>query len=196
MKTLDAYTKELSDKTAKKLKLKPEKTLESWAERHRVGAKALQELKTLFLPEITPDNADSPESRTQKKLRLASQDAGGMLLRNNSGSAMREDKRGVPHPVRFGLGNTSLAVNRRFKSSDLIGITPVKVGPGMLGRDIGVFTAVEVKSTNFTFSENDERLAAQRNFLQTVRLMGGIGIFATTVMEFDMACRTFVERGF
>jgi hypothetical protein len=102
------------------------------------------------------------------------------LLRNNNGAF--EDKTG--RWVRYGLGNVSKKVNKIMKSSDLIGITSIVITPDMVGRTIGVFTAIEVKDINWKPSEKDQRYIAQRNFINIVKSKGGIGDFvndATTL---------------
>lgn len=122
---------------------------------------------------------EKSEKRIQKELRLAAQDMNGMLLRNNSGVAREPDAHKGIRVIRYGLGNTSVTVNRRFKSSDLIGILPVFIGKEHLGRKFGVFVAVETKKPGFKFRLGGERTMAQANFLMTVNNLGGLGIFAT-----------------
>lgn len=57
-------------------------------------------------------------------------------------------------------------------SSDLIGWTSVEITPGMVGRRLAVFTAVEVKKPG------GKPTAEQLNFLQRVQDAGGIAVLA------------------
>lgn len=82
------------------------------------------------------------ESTIQAKIRLRASTLGWKVWRNNVGVLM--DSRGVP--VRFGLANDSKAVNSSFKSADLIGIRPLLITPGMVGKTIGQFVSIECKA--------------------------------------------------
>lgn len=55
-------------------------------------------------------------------------------------------------------------------SSDLIGWTPVTITPGMVGRRVAVFTAIEVKRPKEHLRPN------QADFLRVVSDFGGIAI--------------------
>ena len=113
------------------------------------------------------------ESEVQAKLRLAAAKRGAALWRNNSGACRDETGR----LIRYGLGNDSAKLNAVWKSSDLIGITPVRITPDMIGRAIGVFTAVEVKREDWVWRATP-REKAQNQFLKDVARRGGIGLFA------------------
>ena len=119
------------------------------------------------------------ESEVQQQIRLAVGSA-GYLWRNNSG-AFRDEK---GRWIRYGLANESKQFNEVCKSSDLIGITPVTVTPDMVGKTIGVFTAVECKQPGWKLLPSDKRGAAQLNFINLVRACGGIAGFARSVEEF------------
>lgn len=100
------------------------------------------------------------------------------LLRNNSGAL--EDKTG--RLVRYGLGNVSKKHQENFKSSDYIGITEVLITPDMIGKIVGVFTAIEAKREDWNETKKlDKHEIAQNNFLQWVKLKGGIAGFANTI---------------
>jgi len=150
-------------------------TLREWQMRHGVTDAAMQELYSMVHP-TTTNSAPHSESHIQSLIRLEAPRHGAMLLRNNSGACKDETGR----LIRFGLGNDSERVNQAFKSSDLIGITPVG--------DVGVFTAVEVKKPGWTGPTND-RERAQAAFLLHVQRLGGIGIFATCVEDYAHAVR-------
>ena len=104
-------------------------------------------------------------------LRLAADELGFALLRNNSG-AWRNPSTG--QWTRYGLGNTSERLCRVWKSSDLIGIGPQ-----------GRFLAVEVKPSGWTWQGTDHE-HAQSAFHDWVRHRGGLAGFAT--------CRADLER--
>lgn len=55
-------------------------------------------------------------------------------------------------------------------SSDLIGLKAVKITPEMVGTEIAVFVAIEVKLPNGKVQDN------QINFLEMVKKLGGKGI--------------------
>lgn len=121
----------------------------------------------------------TPEQIAQDDVELAAPRQGCRLLRNNNGACQTEDGR----QIRFGLGNTSKRVNQQIKSSDLIGITEVVITPEMVGKKVGIFTAIEVKPDGFkvkTQYREGSREWAQENFCQFVRNMGGFAGFATS----------------
>ena len=102
---------------------------------------------------------------------------GSFLLRNNS--FVLKNKEGTP--VRAGLGNISQEQNKKFKSSDYVGITPIKITPDMVGKTIGIFTAVEFKKEGWIFNPNDDHEKAQLAFIDWVNARGGIAGFAASV---------------
>jgi hypothetical protein len=104
------------------------------------------------------------ESSEQKRIMLAMSGVGSIVWRNNTGVLKNEE--GIP--VRFGLC---------VGSSDIIGITPVMITQEMVGRCVGIFTAVEVKSaTGRTKPE-------QQIFLDAVKKAGGIAGVARSVED-------------
>lgn len=102
---------------------------------------------------------------------------GSMLFRNNSGVLRNE--RGTP--IRFGLGNTSSQMNRIFKSSDQIGITPVQCP---CGRHYGVFTALEMKKPGWKYRNSDQTALGQLNFINRIREKSGIAGFIQSEEDF------------
>lgn len=116
------------------------------------------------------------EYEVQAEIQIEAAKFDCILMRNNSGAL----KDATGRLVRYGLGNDSKAKNDVVKSSDLIGITTVTVTPEMVGQKIGVFTALEVKREDW--KENEEkRTVAQRNFIEWVKLRGGIAGFVSKV---------------
>lgn len=149
--------------------------LQEWAMRWRIPQEAWNELYSLFHPNIVP-TGNYTETGLNAMLRIAAPQNGAILWRNNSGALLDKDGR----PVRYGLGNDSKRINDVFKSSDLIGITPVV----WAGKVFGVFTAVESKKADWRPGEDRERETAQAAFLTKVEAMGGIGLFARTVDDY------------
>lgn len=120
------------------------------------------------------------ESAVQNHILLESARSGCDLWRNNVGCL--KDERGVP--VRFGILNDTKEMNKRFKSSDLIGITPTYITPQMVGRIIGIFTAVECKESDWVYNPRDDHQVAQKAFIDLVLRNGGNAGFAPTVEDF------------
>lgn len=130
------------------------------------------------------------EAATQKQIRLATNLTDGLLLRNNSGVWV--DGRGIP--VRYGLGNDSAKLNKKFKSSDLIGVTPLLIGPRHVGQTWGVFTAIEVKRPGWIYKGTSTE-EAQAFFMETIRKKGGIAAFATSPENYFKAIAEIFHGG-
>lgn len=128
----------------------------------------------------------SSEAVIQQQVRLAFASVGPMF-RNNVGAC--EDKTG--RQIRYGLGNDSVQLNREIKSSDLIGITPVTAYLATAGRwvTLGVFTALEVKSSTWHMTPGDERAMAQAKFHAIVREAGGFAGFVTDPVDINSIIR-------
>lgn len=118
------------------------------------------------------------ESEIQQKIQIAARYQGCRLMRNNSGALKDETGR----VVRYGLGNISKVQNAEIKSSDLIGITTIVITPDMVGKRIGVFTAIEVKKEEWNQNKKlDKREEAQLNFINWIKTLGGFAGFATSI---------------
>lgn len=115
------------------------------------------------------------ESVAQQQVRLTLARIGALMYRNNTGACTDESGR----VIRYGLSNESAQLNAVVKSSDLIGIVPVAVTPEMVGRTIGVFTAIECKRPGWHLTPGDKRGQAQQKFIDIVVSAGGMGGFAT-----------------
>lgn len=118
------------------------------------------------------------ENELQQEIQIQSIHKGCNLMRNNSGALKDETGR----LVRYGLGNVSKQHNENLKSSDLIGITQVLITDEMVGKWIGVFTAIEVKKEAWKHGKKlDKRETAQSNFIKWVVARGGFAGFANKV---------------
>lgn len=116
------------------------------------------------------------EDEVQQLVQIEAAKYKMILMRNNSGAL--KDKTG--RLVRYGLGNISESSNAKMKSSDLIGITEVLITPDMVGKTLGVFTAIEVKKQGWKY-KGDEREIAQKNFIDWVIGRGGLAAFVESV---------------
>ena len=153
----------------------------NWARRNRVSQEAVNDLLRILDPGLPGGECgpEKSEGAVQAALQIAAAKRGAALWRNNSGATLDAEGR----MVRYGLANTSSKLNKRFKSSDLIGITPVTISELHVGRVLGVFTAVEVKAPGWKQIPSDDRAAAQAAFLGVVKSKGGIGTFAQSVKD-------------
>ena len=156
--------------------------LDEWAARWDVHPHALLDLRMglgiahrSVEPAIAQEGAPGSESRQQSLVRLEAPAKGVWLTRNNVGALM--DDRG--RLVRYGLWNESKQQNAVTKSSDLIGIKPILVGPQHVGRVIGQFVAREMKEERWTFNPRDKHEQAQLNFINFITAKGGDACFAT-----------------
>lgn len=136
-----------------------------WAVRWGVPRQAIDDL--VARTTAAREDGENHEGDVQARIRLDAPKWGGALWRNNNGSAYNKQGR----PVRFGVGNDSVKINRVWKSSDLVGIAPG-----------GTFLAVECKREGWRWTGTD-RERAQWNFLTNVQALGGRAGFATCVED-------------
>ena len=106
---------------------------------------------------------DMKETNLQQLIRVEASKLGLVLSRNNSGSF--ENKMG--RRVKFGLFNPG--------GSDLIGFQPMIVTQEMVGKNIAVFTAIEVKQPG------KKPTKEQQNFIDFVNKNGGIAFVCEDV---------------
>lgn len=151
-------------------------SLEAWAVRWRLPPEAMAELRLLYVPHGAPGASASgdPEAYAQSLIRLEAAQKGLYLWRNNVG-AFRDDNGRF---VRFGLANDSAQLNDKFKSSDLIGLRPLVIQPGHVGKLLGQFVAREVKAPGWTYTATP-RERAQAAFVHLVQSNGGDASFTT-----------------
>lgn len=164
--------------------------LEEWAVRHGISREAMTDLRNLYVPEVKSVEGSS-EARVQSEIRLAAAERrdGSKLLRNNSGAG---DIDGSGRVVRWGLGNDSKELNKVYKSSDLIGPTPVLVQPHHVGRTFGVMTCIEVKESGWTKPKNEHE-RAQMAFLVDMANRGAIAGFAAHPADYARFIAEFVR---
>lgn len=112
------------------------------------------------------------EAVVSAQVRVEAAERGGILWRNNVGAAIDASGR----HIRYGICNDSKRINARFKSSDLIGILPVKITMGHVGAVIGQFIARECKKADWIYKGTD-REKAQLRFIELVTSMGGNAAF-------------------
>lgn len=143
-------------------------TLLEWQRKHGITTEALADLVTMVGLDVPRSTKGTPEARVQDEARLLASKMGWRLFRNNVG--VLKDERGVP--VRYGICNDSPAMNKRIKSSDLIGIRPVVITPDMVGSTIGQFVAREVKKAGWKY-KGTEHEQAQLAFGTLIIGLGG-----------------------
>lgn len=148
--------------------------LYQWARAEGVPFEAIRRLEQLLrvYDEENVTGHGRSEAAVQAKVRTRGSELGMRLWRNNVGAL--PDRMG--RMVRYGLCNESPRMNASIKSSDLIGIRPVLIGPEHLGTIIGQFVAREVKEEDWRYS-GDTHEQAQLRFLEIVLALGGDAAF-------------------
>ena len=164
-------------------------TLHDWIQRWWpvLPAHARIELSQIVQPHehVRPGASDQSETSVQSNICLfASQNYRAPLWRNNSGAGEFTDEYGKTRYVRFGLGNQSAPLNKKWKSADLIGMIPMVIQQRHIGHTIGRFLAVETKPEGWVLKPSDKRAQAQSNFLNSVASFGGLAGFAQSVNDF------------
>ena len=155
-------------------------TLQQWAQRWGVPVQAMSELSLVLQePVVSQVKGGKSENFVAQQAQLDATKEGCRLWRNNVGMLMNED--GVP--VRYGLCNESSKINKKTKSSDFIGATPVVITQAHVGQTLGVFTAIETKKQGWKYSGNDHE-KGQLNFLNIVASLGGIAAFINDANQF------------
>ncbi len=152
-----------------------------WAQRHpQAAAEFISMVQTVAPSTIEPP---ASEARAQQEARMEAGRRGMVLWRNNVGATKSKEPCNCPvcgfkfnlerAPVRYGLANDSEKMNKRVKSSDLIGIKPILITPAHVGTVIGQFVAVEVKAPGVPINLKDDQQAGQAAFGGLVTQFGG-----------------------
>jgi hypothetical protein len=160
-------------------------TLIQWAIKWGIPLEALDDFKQ----QLGMDDGSEPvvgkhgvplisEAGAQTHVRCAAAERGMVLWRNNVG-AMQDDTGRV---VRYGLANESKAMNKRVKSSDLIGIRPIRIKPHHVGGILGQFLSREMKEPGWRYTGTD-REVAQLRFMEIVLAHGGDAAFSTGELD-------------
>ena len=105
----------------------------------------------------------SNEAYVQNKIRLAVGHGKIRLFRNNTGALL--DIKG--RLVKFGLCKGS---------SDLIGFKTITITPDMVGKEVAIFSAIEVK-------DKGKATVEQKKFIDIIQNAGGIAGVAKNVNE-------------
>lgn len=128
------------------------------------------------------------EKKTQVEIQLAFNKGRRRLWRNDNGicyqarniSRCKDSMILVdPKVMHYGLCKDS---------SDLVGFTSVTITPEMIGAEIAIFTAIEVKSEEGRLTEG------QSNFIKMVNNFGGISFVARSLKEAEKEISDAVER--
>ena len=114
--------------------------------------------------------ARSDEAKVQNDIQLAMLGTPAKLLRNNVGGL----KDSTGRFVAYGLGSHGGKVLRG--PSDLIGWRTITITPDMVGRQVAVFAAVEVK-------DRAKATPEQEQFIAQVQAAGGLAGVARSVEE-------------
>lgn len=147
--------------------------INEWAIKWNIPLEALSDLLNEPNPEVI--HPGMSEASVQQRVRLAGSKKGMRLWRNNVGAYKDE----YGNFIRYGLANESKEMNKKIKSSDLIGITPHVMRDCDVGKTVGIFTAIEVKGGDWKYKGNDHE-KAQAFFIKVVASLGGIGGFANS----------------
>lgn len=130
-------------------------------------------------PPVAPITGIS-EAVVQQQARLLLSQRGVRVWRNNNGATFDESGR----MIRYGLANDSAALNKKIKSSDLIGATPHIVQQADVGRVLGILTSYETKRAGWKYT-GTPREVAQYAWGKLVISLGGIFKFVSRVEDLD-----------
>lgn len=116
------------------------------------------------------------ESSIQKAVQIMASKLGMRLFRNNVGKFYTGRHSRITKPTQFILMPGDVLIRSAYPvsaglcegSSDLIGFTPITITPDMVGKQVSVFTALEVKT------QSGRTTKEQENFIKVVQQAGGI----------------------
>jgi hypothetical protein len=148
---------------------------EKWAYDWGIHQAALQDLRSRLTADTgAPPAPGASEAAVQQAVRLSESKKGNRVWRNNNGACIDQTGR----QVRYGLANDSAKINKHIKSSDLIGVTPIKVTAEMVCQTVGVFTSIECKRAGWRYT-GTPREKAQLAWIELITSLGGIARFST-----------------
>ena len=152
-----------------------------WSAQYPEAAAALG---LILCTDVKHTRGGGSEGRVQQDVRTSIAAQGAMAWRNNVGAtpARCPDCGASQVPVRYGLANDSSRLNKRIKSSDLIGCIPRMVTPDMVGTTVGQFAALECKRRGWKYTGTD-REAGQAAWLALISRLGGYARFTTGSIE-------------
>jgi hypothetical protein len=128
------------------------------------------------------------EGEITESILVEASNQGARLFRQNTGmgwAGKLVSKRGGS--VRLS-GARPLRAGLTTGSSDIIGVMPVVITQEMVGKTIGVFTAVEVKYGRTPTTEEQEV------FLRVVRNLGGIAFVAKSLGDYLAGVKAWIEK--
>ncbi len=159
-------------------------TFDEWRIAHPDAAADLDGVLGGLVPLNDGRPADKSEAWAQQQTRFSVAQQGGWTSRNNVGAtpAKCPDCGAPRRPIRYGLANDSAPMNKKVKSSDLIGIIPRLITPDMVGTTIGQFSAIESKRPGWQYKDTEHE-RAQAAFLALVQRLGGFATFSTGEVE-------------
>lgn len=99
------------------------------------------------------------------------------LFRQNVGKLWQGDREKWAGPILTLENPRRVQAGLCKGSSDLIGWRTVRVTPDMVGQELAVFCAIEVKSQSGRLTET------QANFLKAVQQAGGFAVMARSVSD-------------
>lgn len=160
-------------------------SFKEWAGRHpQAAADLLGTLNSAPWPQPLDAPPDASEAWAQQQTRFNVARAGGLAFRNNVGAtpARCPDCGAKRQPVRYGLANDSVQLNKQIKSSDLILAIPRRISPEDVGRTIAQFGSIECKRPGWKYTGKQQE-PAQAAWLSLINQIGGFAAFSTGDIE-------------
>ena len=164
-------------------------TYEEWKAAHPDAAIDLEHmLDALPWPTGPEEGYGRSEAWAQQQARFRIREQGALSWRNNVGATPSKTAHTCPYcykkfqekqqPVRYGLANDNMDLNKNMKSSDLILLIPRLITPDMVGTTIGQFGGVETKPAGWQYTGEGREAGQTAWGVQLVR-HGGFFKFST-----------------
>lgn len=119
------------------------------------------------------------EQAVQGGVLVRSAPHGFTLFRNNVGVLKNPNGQ----PIRFGLANDTPALNKKWKSGDLMGWRSIIITPDMVGQRVAVVVSRECKAEDWQF-RGDEHELAQARWASLINDAGGDACFVSSPDNF------------